>query len=203
MKKLEQEDKERISQILYNNWENIFGLLNSSITDKDGVPYKETYKHELKEMEKDLPDLINMYLENRAFFNRDSMKDWLVKEVIAEFLGDIDCRRYQFCICVNQLYDMVFRIIKPYYTGLYPEKKNVDVKKVRIIETNLGIKDGSIFDYQSRVIEVNSWEGYVQEYKEYNKKTAGNLKVSNDMLGISISKDMKILNLIYDSFHLS
>ena len=72
MKKLEQEDKERISQILYNNWENIFGLLNSSITDKDGVPYKETYKHELKEMENNF-SFITAFSENNA---KKSIIEW-------------------------------------------------------------------------------------------------------------------------------
>jgi len=47
LEKLNQDDKDKLSRILYNNWDNMFKLLTGSSLDEDGVPYKECYKYEL------------------------------------------------------------------------------------------------------------------------------------------------------------
>ena len=53
MEKLKKEDKDKISQILHNNWDLIFKLLVDSSTDEYGIPYRELYKWELSDREKE------------------------------------------------------------------------------------------------------------------------------------------------------
>ena len=46
----------------------------------------------------------------------------------------------------------------------------------KVIETNLSIEDNNIVDHQSRVIEVDSWDEYINEIKE--AKCISNIKNS-------------------------
>lgn len=165
-----------------------------------GVPYKEVYKYELAEREKDFPNLVDIYLESNSFFDRGAMKDWLIQEIVGALLRDTDCRRFQFFMCTNQLYDLVLRVIRPYYRGLYPDRNNIETK---VIETNLSIKEGEIFDHQSRMVSVDSWEDYIQAYVEYDGLAVGGFHAITNMLGNSIQKDAQISSLQYDEFHLS
>jgi len=61
------------------------------------------------------------------------MRNWLILEVVSALLNDIDCRRFQFHMCVNQLYDEILRVVRPYYKGLYPDRRKMEVK---VIETS-------------------------------------------------------------------
>ena len=200
MEKLNQDDKDKLSRILHNSWDNVFKLLTDSSVDEYGVPYKEVYKYELAEREKDFPNLVDIYLESNSFFDRGAMKDWLIQEIVGALLRDTDCRRFQFFMCTNQLYDLVLKVIRPYYRGLYPDRNNIETK---VIETNLSIKEGEIFDHQSRMVSVDNWEDYIQAYVEYDGLAVGGFRAITNMLGNSIQKDAKISNLQYDEFHLS
>jgi hypothetical protein len=72
---------------------------------------------------------------------------------------------------------------------------------VKVIETNLSIEDNCIKDHQSRVIEVDSWESYVEEIKEktqvYRKSIIGYLE------GVSIPYCTIDKWLYCDDFHLA
>lgn len=201
MKKLNPEDRERLSRILHNNWDNVFKLLTGSSVDEYGVPYKEVYKYELVEREKDFPNLIDIYLESNSFFDRGTMKDWLIQEIIGALLRDTDCRRFQFYMCTNQLYEEILKVIRPYYKGLYPDRNKME--EVKVIETNLSIKEGEIFDHQSRMVSVDSWEDYIKAFVEYDGLAVGGFRAITNMLGNSIQKDAEISNLQYDEYHLS
>lgn len=132
------------------------------------------------------------------------MRDYVLREIIGRTLGNIDCRKFQYNRCVTQLYNMIFYIIKPYYMLLYSEKNvNEPIEPVKVIESNLSIgKDKFIIDFQSRVVEAESWEEYVRSFEEYDGLAVEFLHVSN-MIGNSIPKNAKITNLNYDDRHLS
>lgn len=201
MKKLKQEDRDKLSQILHDNWDNVFKFLTGSSVNEYNIPFREVYKWELSDREIEFPNLIDVYLANDAFFNKDSIRDWLIQEIVGSLLTYTDCRTIKFHGCVNQLYYSVFRIIKPYFVGLYPEKERNET--VKVIEINLSMKDGDISDYQSRVVEVNSWEDYCKAFKEYDGTAIGWFNSITSMVGNSIPKDVKILNLTYDDYHLT
>jgi len=72
---------------------------------------------------------------------------------------------------------------------------------IKVIETNLSVdRENTIKDYQSRVIEVESWEDYVQEIK-YSKAIYRS-SIIGSLHGNTIQSDSKIENLTYDDFHL-
>ena len=96
MNKLKEEDKNKISQILHNNWDLIFKLLVDSSNDECGIPYREVYKWELFDREKDLPEIIDMHLKNNSFFDRSLLKNWIVEDIISALFVYSDCRRIQF-----------------------------------------------------------------------------------------------------------
>lgn len=125
MERLKKEDKDKISQILHNNWDLIFKLLTGSSNDEEGNSYREVYKWELSDREKELPKTINIYLENDAFFNRCSLRSWIIEEIIGAILVYSDCRKLQFFQCINQLYDLLLPVIRPYYVGLYSEETEI------------------------------------------------------------------------------
>ena len=204
MERLSQKDRVALSRILHNNWDNVFKLLCGSISNQLGVPYSVEYEKELTYIEKNFPDLIDMYLKSNEFFGRNSMRDYVLREIIGRTLGNIDCRKFQYNRCVTQLYNMIFYIIKPYYMLLYSEKNvNEPIEPVKVIESNLSIdKDKFIIDFQSRVVEAKSWEEYVRSFEEYDGLAVEFLHVSN-MIGNSIPKNAKIINLNYDDRHLS
>ena len=201
MERLKKEDKDRISKMLNDNWDMIFKLLADSSTDEYDVPYREVYKWELSDREKELPNIVDTYLKNDAFFDRNSLRSWIVEEIVGALLGYSDCRTIKFYQCVNQLYNLLLPIIKPYYVGLYPAKEKTDYCK--IIETNISMKDGQVYDHQSRVIEADSWDEYIEMYEEYDGSPIDRFKAISEMIGNSIPKDVEILNLKYDEKHLT
>lgn len=70
---------------------------------------------------------------------------------------------------------------------------------VKVIETNLSLQaDDSIIDHQSRVIEVGSWDEYVNEIKE-----GETINRDGTMYGVSIPRESRIKNFKSDDFHLS
>ena len=201
MERLKREDKDRISKILNDNWDLVFKLLVDSSIDEYDIPYREVYKWELSDREKELPNIIDTYLKNDAFFDRHSLRSWIIEEIVGALLGYSDCRTIKFYQCVNQLYNLLLPIIKPYYVGLYPAKEKTDYCK--IIETNISMKDGQVYDHQSRVVEADSWDEYIEMYEEYDGSPVDRFKAISEMIGKSIPKDVEILNLKYDDKHLS
>ena len=201
MERLKREDKDRISKMLNDNWDIVFKLLTGSSVDEYDVPYREVYKWELSDREKELSNIIDTYLKNDAFFNRHSLESWIVEEIVGALLGYSDCRTIKFYQCVNQLYNFLLPIIKPYYVGLYPAKEKTDYCK--IIETNISMKDGQVYDHQSRVVEADSWDEYIEMYEEYDGSPIDRFKAISEMIGNSIPKDVEILNLKYDEKHLT
>ena len=201
MERLKREDKDRISKILNDSWDIVFKLLADSSADEYDVPYREVYKWELSDREKELPNIIDVYLKNDAFFDRNSLRSWIVEEIVGALLGYSDCRTIKFYQCVNQLYNLLLPIIKPYYVGLYPAKEKTDYCK--IIETNISMKDGQVYDHQSRVVEADSWDEYIEMYEEYDGSPIDRFKAISEMIGNSIPKDVEILNLKYDEKHLT
>ena len=74
---------------------------------------------------------------------------------------------------------------------------------IKVIETNLSIcKDGcdTIKDHQSRVIEVESWDEYVQEIKDC--KVVVRSSIIGSLHGTTIPHNAKAVNLTYDDRHL-
>lgn len=201
MEKLKQEDKEKLSRILTNNWDSVFRWLTGSSVDEYDVPYREVYKWELKDITKDYLDMVDTYLENNAFYDRQTVRNWLVREIVGGLLGYTDCRNFSFFSCVNNLYNETFQVIKPYFTDLYPNKKKCE--SIKVIETNLSMKDDKVFDHQSRVVEVDSWEDYIKIFTEYEGRVVDIFKSIIEMVGNSIPKDVEILNLKYDDYHLT
>ena len=201
MERLKREDKDRISKMLNDNWDIVFKLLADSSVDEYDVPYRDVYKWELSDREKELPNIIDTYLINDAFFDRHSLRSWIVEEIVGALLGYSDCRTIKFYQCVNQLYNFLLPIIKPYYVGLYPAKEKTDYCK--IIETNISMKDGQVYDHQSRVVEADSWDEYTEMYEEYDGSPIDRFKAISEMIGNSIPKDVEILNLKYDEKHLT
>jgi hypothetical protein len=70
---------------------------------------------------------------------------------------------------------------------------------VRIIETNLSIgNENEIIDHQSRVIEVDSWDKFVNEIKD-----SKSIDRQGTLWGLTLPRQCRIENLKYDDFHLS
>lgn len=73
---------------------------------------------------------------------------------------------------------------------------------VRIIETNLSLNSAyEVVDHQSRVIEVESWNNYINEIKV--AKTVIRPSCIGSMHGATIPHQSKVDDLTYDDFHLS
>jgi len=77
---------------------------------------------------------------------------------------------------------------------------------IKIIETNLSIfthQDGCeiIKDHQSRVIEVESWEDYIEEIKQ--SKSVVRNSIIGSLHGVTILPEARVENLTYDDFHLN
>lgn len=76
---------------------------------------------------------------------------------------------------------------------------------VKVIETNLSIKDGKVFDHQSRMVEAESWTEYVDYYKQNIKsdRKQSKFKTVQGMFGGSLPRYGDLSELKYDDFHLS
>ena len=73
------------------------------------------------------------------------------------------------------------------------EKNNM----IKVIETNLSLDENeNILDHQSRVIEVESWDSFIEEIK--NGETICRKSILGCLDGCSIPKKSKVENLIYD-----
>lgn len=73
---------------------------------------------------------------------------------------------------------------------------------VKVIETNLSLKQGcDVKDHQSRVIEVESWDTYLEEIKVGECVTR--MSCLGDMYGCSIPKKCRVFNFVYDDTHAS
>jgi hypothetical protein len=66
---------------------------------------------------------------------------------------------------------------------------------VKVIETNLSMVDGHIHDFQSRVIEVSSWENFKNEFID-NVSVTRKACVGS-MFGTTIPQNAIIENLEY------
>ena len=76
---------------------------------------------------------------------------------------------------------------------------------VEVIETNISIDDyRNIKDYQSRMVQVPSWEEYITLYTKYCGIANGrDYKThNNNLLGCVMPSNATIDNLEYDNFHL-
>lgn len=72
---------------------------------------------------------------------------------------------------------------------------------VKVIETSISVDDdNNIFDHQSRVVEVESWSSYLEEYQRcesvYREDAIGTL-----MSGVSLPKKCKISKFECDATH--
>jgi len=73
---------------------------------------------------------------------------------------------------------------------------------IKVIETNLSLDDNNnIIDHQSRVIEVESWEDFIDEIKE--SKTIIRNSILGCLSGCSIPRESKVVNLKYNDRNLS
>lgn len=73
---------------------------------------------------------------------------------------------------------------------------------IKVIETNLSIdNENNIVDHQSRVIEVGSWEEFINEIK--NAETVSRKSCIGNLHGSTIPRQARVENLIYDDDHLS
>lgn len=76
---------------------------------------------------------------------------------------------------------------------------------VKIIETNLSTTyGGEIIDHQSRVIEVSSWNEYVDLFKTYHGEPMGDYRaILGSMHGYVLPKGCILNGLGYDGHHLT
>ena len=72
---------------------------------------------------------------------------------------------------------------------------------VKIIETNLSMEGDIIQDHQSRVIQAESWESFVEEIK--NARFVMRNAFIGLMYGNSVPRSSTIENFISDEKHLS
>ena len=61
---------------------------------------------------------------------------------------------------------------------------------------------GEIKDHQSRIIECGSWDDYIKAFQEYNGNAIA-FRSLTSMIGASINREKKIVNLQFDDFHMS
>ena len=78
---------------------------------------------------------------------------------------------------------------------------------IRVIETNLSMKDKEIMDHQSRIIEVESWDEYIDYYLKFidGYENDKEFKSITNLAGRTLPriKYTSIYNFSYDEFHLS
>lgn len=71
----------------------------------------------------------------------------------------------------------------------------------KVIETNVSIANGAQQDFQSRIIEVESWSAIVEEVK--SREVVFRNSCIGHMMGATMPKRCTIQDLKYDEFHLS
>lgn len=73
---------------------------------------------------------------------------------------------------------------------------------IKVIETNLSMNPNNIIiDHQSRVVQVDSWESYINEIKE--ERSVSRLDRYGSIHGCSFPIGCKLDSLKYDEFHLT
>jgi len=73
---------------------------------------------------------------------------------------------------------------------------------VKIIETNITYSEsGEQNDFQSRVIEMESWESFVSEIKE--GKSINRTSAIGNLVGLTLPREVKSINLTHDHFHMT
>ena len=74
---------------------------------------------------------------------------------------------------------------------------------IKIIETNLSLDNNdNIVDHQSRVVEIENWNDYIEEIKKC--KSVFRNSILGCFSGYTIStKQLNVKNLKYDDLHLS
>ena len=74
---------------------------------------------------------------------------------------------------------------------------------VKIIETNLSVNgENNIKDHQARLVLIDDWKDYCQEYQNYSGHRVY-YSIASSMPGADIPADAKITNLQFDERHLS
>mgnify|MGYP000883425902 CR=1 FL=1 len=75
---------------------------------------------------------------------------------------------------------------------------------MNVIETNLSCdNDWKIKDHQSRVLEISSWQNYINLFEYYDGIANGkDLKCLTPMYGSVMPNKAMIVGLEYDEFHL-
>lgn len=63
-------------------------------------------------------------------------------------------------------------------------------------------RDGQIQDHQARIVETESWDVYVESFRNYDGRSV-EFKSLTSMIGNSINRELHLYNLEYDDFHLS
>ncbi|GAB6989496.1 hypothetical protein [Paenibacillus pini] len=66
---------------------------------------------------------------------------------------------------------------------------------VKVIKTNLSMVDNHIHDFQSRVIEVSSWEDFKNEF--INNVSVPRKACIGGMFGTTIPQSASIENIVY------
>jgi len=76
---------------------------------------------------------------------------------------------------------------------------------IKIIETHLLFnQDWDFKDHQSRVIEFDDWEKYVDFFRNYNGDYVNScISAYGCLMGVTLPKHATIKNLEYDNYHLS
>lgn len=70
---------------------------------------------------------------------------------------------------------------------------------IELIETNISLNsNGELADHQSRVIEVDSWDKYMNDLKECKP-----VHYDGTMVGFTVPRQSQIENLKYDKSHAS
>ena len=102
-------------------FEGVFG----DSKDEYDTPYREVYSYELQEVENELICLVRAHIHHNIPLNRQSIVSFIL-ENITENLGgdDIDCKNIKFFAVCNQLYYMVFDVIKDDYKFGSLDKEN-------------------------------------------------------------------------------
>ena len=98
---------------------------------------------------------------------------------------------------INTISSIKIMLKVKFYSNIRKEKF-----MIKVIETNLSLDSyDNIVDHQSRVIEVESWEKFINEIKECKSMYRNSILGCLD--GCSIPRESKVVNLKYDNIHLS
>lgn len=94
--------------------------------DEDGISYRQVYCHELITTENELIYLVKSHIHHNIPLNRQSIISFVLENIV-ENLGsdDINCMNTKFFAVCNQLYYMIFDVIKDDYKFGTINKENI------------------------------------------------------------------------------